>query len=68
MRATTAALEAMQHPWLAFQLNHPLYLAPDDAKKLNRMRAVYFGMMSEVDENLGRLFDHLKHEGLWTRR
>ncbi len=65
LRATSATLEAMQHPWLAYQLNHPLYLAPEDARKLNRMRAVYFGMMSEVDENLGRLFDHLKHEGLW---
>jgi len=65
LRAGNAALEAMQHPWLAYQLNHALYLAPDEPKKLNRMRAVYFGMMSEVDENLGRLFDHLKHEGLW---
>lgn len=57
--------EASEHPWLAYQLKHPLYQAPDDIRKLNRMRAVYFAMMSEVDENLGRLFAHLKHEGLW---
>jgi arylsulfatase A-like enzyme len=65
LRHETAAAEASQHPWLALQLNHPLFLAPDDPRKLNRLRAVYFAMMSEVDENLGRLFAHLKLEGLW---
>ena len=64
-RRTTIEEEAAQHPWLAYQLKHPLYQAPDDERKLNRMRAIYFAMMSEVDENLGRLFDHLKREGLW---
>jgi arylsulfatase A-like enzyme len=64
-RRATIEEEAAQHPWLAYQLKHPLYLAPDDARKLNRMRAVYFAMMSEVDDNLGRLFAHLKLEGLW---
>jgi arylsulfatase A-like enzyme len=65
MRRTDAEQESAQHPWLAHQLTHPLYRAPDDQKKLNRMRAVYFAMISEVDDNLGRLFDHLKHERLW---
>ena len=65
MRRETAADEAAQHPWLAHQLKHPLYQAPDDIRKLNRMRAVYFAMMTEVDENLGRLLEHLKHERLW---
>jgi arylsulfatase A-like enzyme len=65
LRAPDARIEAAQHPWLAYQLNHPLHAAPEEAKKLDRMRAVYFGMMSEVDENLGRLFAHLKLEGLW---
>jgi arylsulfatase A-like enzyme len=57
--------EAAQHPWLALHLKHPLLQAPADMRKLNRMRAVYFAMMSEVDDNLGRLFAHLKLEGLW---
>lgn len=65
VRLDSAADEQAQHPWLRQQLDHPLYLAPDDMRKLNRMRAVYFGMMSEVDFNLGRLFAHLKQEGLW---
>jgi arylsulfatase A-like enzyme len=64
-RRDTPEGEAAQHPWLAHQLKHPLFQAPDDARKLNRMRAVYFAMMSEVDDNIGRLFAHLKHERLW---
>jgi arylsulfatase A-like enzyme len=65
VRRDTADNEAAQHSWLAYQLAHPLYRAPDEIKKLNRMRAVYFAMISEVDDNLGRLFEHLKHERLW---
>lgn len=65
VRRATLEEEASQHPWLAYQLSLPLYQAPDDIRKLNRMRAVYFAMMSEVDDNLGRLFAHLKVEGLW---
>lgn len=57
--------ESAQHPWLRYQLSHPLHCAPDDLKKLNRMRAVYFGMMSEVDHQLGRLFELMKLEGVW---
>jgi arylsulfatase A-like enzyme len=65
MRRANASEEGAQHPWLARELKHPVFLAPDDPKKLNRLRAVYFAMMSEVDDNLGRLFAHLKLEGLW---
>lgn len=64
-RRASAVEEGEQHPWLAYQLRHPLYQAPDEPRKLARMQAVYFGMMSEVDDNLGRLFSHLKAEGLW---
>ncbi|MEQ1755873.1 MAG: alkaline phosphatase family protein [Micropepsaceae bacterium] len=65
LRCASVEQESRQHPWLLNQLAHPLYCAPDDLRKLNRMRAVYFGMMSEVDHHLGRLFAHLKQEGLW---
>jgi arylsulfatase A-like enzyme len=57
--------EGEQHPWLAFQLSQDISRAPRNLKKFNRLRAVYFAMMSEVDENLGRLFAHLKRERLW---
>lgn len=65
LRRDSVSEEQSQHPWLKLHLEHPLYVAPDDLRKLNRMRAVYYGMMSEVDAQLGRLFDHLKHEDLW---
>lgn len=64
-RRVSAVEESAQHPWLAYQLRHPLYLAPEDPRKLQRLSAVYFAMMSEVDANLGRLFSHLKQERLW---
>jgi len=66
VRRAGADDEAAQHPWLAHQLSNHQYRAPDDQRKLNRLRAVYFGLMSEVDDNLGRLFAHLKRERLWN--
>jgi arylsulfatase A-like enzyme len=64
-RRETPDDEGAQHPWLARQLKHQLHRAPDNAKQLARMKAVYYGLMSEVDDNLGRLFAHVKLEGLW---
>jgi arylsulfatase A-like enzyme len=55
--------EARQHPWLAFQLGRRGYRCPDDDARRRRLQASYFGLMSEVDDNLGRLFDHLKAVG-----
>jgi arylsulfatase A-like enzyme len=65
LRRDNHEIEGEQHPWLAFQLSRGITRSPRNLKKLNRLRAVYFGMMSEVDENLGRLFAHLKRERLW---
>ena len=39
------------------------YRAPESEKKLRRLKASYYGLMSEVDDNLGRLFAHLKATG-----
>ena len=65
IRAENRSLEAEQHPFLAHYLKHPYYSAPADEQKLLRLKASYFGLMSEVDANLGRLFDHLKTNNLW---
>ena len=65
IRCETIEREGEQHPWLAFQLSRGITRSPRAIKKLNRLRAVYYGLMSEVDEHLGRLFAHLKHERLW---
>ena len=65
MRADSPEVEGEQHPWLAFQLSDKNYRAPESEKKLRRLKSSYFGLMSEVDDNLGRLFVHLKSTGLY---
>ncbi|XOV88190.1 MAG: alkaline phosphatase family protein [Pseudomonadota bacterium] len=65
VRAEHLDAEGLQHPYLAWTLGRPRNGAPEDLKKLTRMKASYFGLMSEVDANLGRLFDYLKLNGLW---
>lgn len=64
-RAANKTAEAAQHPWLAHELDKRYSSAPDDPKKLARLKASYFGLMTEVDANLGRLFDYLKAHDLW---
>lgn len=49
---------------------HPFLrgLSPDqlqDDLHLREYRACYYGMISEVDDNLGRLFDALEEAGAW---
>ena len=57
--------ESRQHPFLAHYLKRPRYFADNDRKTL-RWKASYFGLISEVDANLGRLFDYLKTTGQWN--
>mgnify|MGYP003316766851 CR=1 FL=1 len=57
--------EARQHPFLNEFLSKTGYQAPEDDKKLARLKASYFGLMSEVDQNLGVLFDYLKKNDFW---
>ena len=64
-RRDTADKEAAQHPWLAHQLSRRLFRAPANEKKLRRLKAVYYGLMSEVDAALGRVFAMLKETGRW---
>lgn len=59
-RRATPDEEGAQHPWLAYQLSRRLFRAPPDEKKLRRLKAVYYGLMSEVDAALGRLFAAMK--------
>ena len=39
--------------------------APSDPRELRALRAQYFGMVSHVDEELGRLFEGLRNLGMW---
>lgn len=53
------------HPFHEVMLALDATKAPTDPEKLRRMRAQYFGMISEVDAQLGRLFDALEASGQW---
>jgi arylsulfatase A-like enzyme len=64
-RAETADAEAEQHPWLAWQLQQRYARAPDLEPRLRRLKASYYGLMSEVDDNIGRLVAALKAGGDW---
>ena len=58
--------EAEQHPLLNYYLHLPYHFVNDDDKKTARLKASYFGLMTEVDDNLGRLFEFLKKTGQWN--
>ncbi len=56
VRAPSYQEEAAQHPLLGVMIRHPLLMAADDPRELREMRATYYGMIAEVDDQLGRLF------------
>lgn len=63
VRAATPEAEGSVHPWLAVHLAMPV-LGHDRHKllaadSLARLRAVYFGLIGEVDHHLGRILDRL---------
>ncbi len=64
-RAPTPDDEAARHPYMAFALGQRHGKAPMDDTVLRRWQASYFGLMTEVDHNLGRLFEALRNSGAW---
>ena len=64
-RSDTAEQEAMQHPFLDYCLQQPKARAPESDRVMQRTLASYYGLISEVDDNLGRLFQLLKQNGEW---
>ena len=58
--------EAKQHPLLEQYLKLPRHFVDTDDKRTARLKASYFGLMSEVDDNLGRLFRYLKTIDQWN--
>ena len=75
VRAATPAAEAAQHPLLRWYLDHTFAssffqgadgaAAQLDDAAVRQMRATYFGMMTEVDDCLGRVFAYLDETGQW---
>lgn len=76
VRRATAEEEAAQHPWLEHYLynqsatEYTFGAAPRDNlslpdKELRQIKATYYGMMSEVDAQIGRLVHYLKQAGAY---
>ena len=63
VRAATPELEGSLHPWLAAHLALPVAGADRrellEGESLARLRAVYFGLIAEVDHHLGRILERL---------
>jgi arylsulfatase A-like enzyme len=75
IRAASKDLEASQHPLLDYYLQsierrrffengQGLGADMQDAE-VRQMRATYYGLMSEVDHHIGRVFEYLKKTGQW---
>ena len=75
VRASSAAEEGKQNGLLDYYVNNNkqasffqdgkgLASAMSDAE-VAQMRASYCGLMSEIDDQLGRVFDYLKRTGQW---
>ena len=63
VRSDGLAAERAQHPFAATVLGLDGIRAPKDDDELRQLRATYYGMMSEVDAQLGRLVDWLADAG-----
>ena len=64
-RCESPDAEAPQHPLLDYFINHSRFRAPDSQRQTQQDMVNYFGLIQEVDDNLGRLFDALKASGEW---
>ncbi len=69
-RAPTSKEEGNQHSLLEYKIMQSLargdYSAeiyPRDDKSLKQLRATYYGLMTEVDANIGRIIELLKRTG-----
>jgi len=48
-------------------LGHPDTAAPRDPDEMHQLRAQYFGMVSEADAELGRIWQRLRDDGAWDK-
>jgi arylsulfatase A-like enzyme len=63
-RAETRHREAELHPWLAAQLSREEVFSDAD---LRSMQAAYYGLVTEVDAQVGRVIDLLRSQGTYDR-
>jgi arylsulfatase A-like enzyme len=71
IRAETPEREATQHPYLQYLLHHqreigwysehyPSDLREIDEREIRQIRATYYGMITQVDDQIGRITAHLE--------
>jgi len=65
VRRADVDLEAALHPWLAEHLNGGRNASHTDDVRHRLLQASYYGLMAEVDDNMGRLFGHIEALGQW---
>jgi arylsulfatase A-like enzyme len=66
-RRETPEAEGRQHPWLAWRLARPQFRALANEQRLRRLKAVYYGLMTRVDDAMGRIIAFLRETGLMDR-
>lgn len=62
-RAGTRAQQAAEHPFLDWAMQVPNWYCPDDTDQLMGFKRVYYGLMTQFDEALGRIVGWLKANG-----
>ncbi len=67
VRRDTWEEEARQHPLLEGAIAIAALRGPDDEAGVRQLRATYYGLMAEVDDKVGRLFDGLRDRDLLDR-
>ncbi|HVB71067.1 MAG TPA: sulfatase-like hydrolase/transferase [Acidimicrobiales bacterium] len=66
VEAPIAPVEAdRRHPLHEFALGYPASAAPTDPDEMRRLKAQYYGMVSEVDSQLGRVVEAIEARGEW---
>ncbi len=58
-------IPANRHPLVQQMLQVPIVQAPTDPEAMAQLQSQYFGMISEVDAQLGRVWQHLSDTGQW---
>ena len=77
-RAADWALEGNQHPYLTYQIagtrvvngyneHYPYALSDMSETEIRQVRATYYGMITQVDDQIGRLIAHLKTTGEYDK-
>ena len=65
IRQDSVAAEQALHPWLREHLSNNHNQSHTDDGRHQKLQASYYGLMSEVDDNMGRLIAALKERGDW---